>query len=107
MPTVEIESAERGWLASIGLDQNGLATVNSAATPELERALSSLLQRLLEEPLEGTLLGERRGDDLLYGLADAFGRRRPLLGMERVFGYVQGGSRAMRSAPTPPGWDEP
>src|SRR5206468_2176036 len=75
--TLEIEGAERGWLASVGLDGDGRPVVRTAATPDLERVVASRLQALLEEPFEGRLLGERRGDALLQGLAQVFGRRRP------------------------------
>jgi len=105
--TLEIEGAERGWLASVGLDAHGRPVVRAAATPDLERAIASRLQALLEEPLEGRLLGERRGETLLHGLAQVFGRRRPLLGAERAFAYVQGASHVGAHAPRPPGWDEP
>jgi hypothetical protein len=52
------------------------------------------------------MVGERRGEELLYGLATVLGRRRPLLGAERIFGYVHGGQRS-GPAERPPGWDEP
>ena len=107
MATLEIEGAEHGWLATVTAQRNGGTTVTAAATPELHQRLQALLQRLLEEPLDGRILGERRGEDLLYGLADALGRRRPLLGTERVFGYVHGGSRLAAVDPPVPGWDEP
>ena len=107
MATLEIEGAERGWLGSVALDREGLTRVSAALTPEVAQELGALLERLREEPLEGRLLGERRGEDLLHGLADAFGRRRPLLGNERVFGHVQGASRAATAGVRPPGWDEP
>ena len=106
MATLEIEGAERGWLATVTLDRDGHATVHTTVTPDVAQPLSALLQQLLEEPLDGRILGERRGEDLLYGLGQALGRRRPLLGAERVFGYVQGGSRAPREG-RPFGWDEP
>jgi len=105
--TLEIEGAERGWLATVGLDGDGRPVVRAAATPDLERVVASRLQALLEEPLEGQLLGERRGEALLHGLAQVFGRRRPLLGAERAFAYVQGSSQVGTYAPRPPGWDEP
>jgi hypothetical protein len=107
MATLEIEGAEHGWLATVAAERSGGTTVTAAATPEIQQRLQALLQRLLEEPLDGRLLGERRGEDLLYGLADALGRRRPLLGAERVFGYVHGGSRLAAADPPVPGWDEP
>jgi hypothetical protein len=106
MATLEIEGAERGWLATVALDRNGRVTVGGTVTAEVAQPLDLLLQGLLEEPLAGRILGERRGEDLLYGLAEALGRRRPLLGAERVFGYVQGGSRTGSEA-RPPGWEEP
>jgi hypothetical protein len=106
LATLEIEGAERGWLASVGLDRDGRPAIRACQPAEISAPLASLLQRLLEEPLEGTLLGARRGEDLLYGLATVFGRRRPLLGAERVFAYVAGGSRAEPAGPRPPGWDE-
>ena len=107
MATLEIEGAEHGWLATVAAARGGGTTVTAAATPEIQQRLQALLQGLLEEPLDGRLLGERRGEDLLYALADALGRRRPLLGAERVFGYVQGGSRLAAAEPPVPGWDEP
>ena len=106
MATLEIEGAERGWLATVALDRAGGVTVGETVTADVAQPLGLLLQRLLEEPLAGRILGERRGEDLLYGLAEALGRRRPLLGAERVFGYVQGGSRTTSEA-RPPGWEEP
>jgi hypothetical protein len=105
--TLEIEGAERGWLASVGLDPAGELQVRESVTADVQPPLQALLRRLLEEPFEGQLVGARRGEDLLYALADIFGRRRPLLGAERVFGYVQGGSRVPRDTPPIPGWDEP
>jgi hypothetical protein len=107
MATLEIEGAEHGWLATVTAQRGGGTKVTAAATPEIHQRLQALLQTLLEEPLEGRILGERRGEDLLYGLADALGRRRPLLGAERVFGYVHGGSRVAAAEPPVPGWDEP
>jgi len=106
MASLEIEGAERGWLASVSVDRADALVVGATASPDVEQPLRSLLQRLLEEPLDGRILGERRGDDLLYGLAQVLGRRRPLLGAERVFGYVHGGHRAP-AGERPPGWDEP
>jgi hypothetical protein len=106
MTTLEIEGAERGWLATIRLDRGDALAVSALVTPDVEQPLRALLQRLLEEPHGGRILGERRGDDLLYGLAEVLGRRRPLLGNERVFGYVPGGHRAPPGE-RPPGWDEP
>jgi hypothetical protein len=106
MANLEIEGAERGWLATVSVDRGDALAVSATVTPEVEQPLRSLLQRLLEEPLDGRILGERRGEDLLYGLAEALGRRRPLLGAERVFGYVHGGHRAP-AGERPPGWDEP
>ena len=58
MATLEIEGAERGWLASVGLDERGQPSVEAAVAPEIAPLLSSLLQSLLEQPLEGRLLGE-------------------------------------------------
>ena len=107
MATLEIEGAERGWLATVRAPAAGGVAVEAVLSPDLERQLDSLLQRLLEEPFEGAPLGARRDDDLLYGLAEVFGRRRPLLGAERVFAYVHGGSRVPAEAPPIPGWDEP
>ena len=107
MATLEIEGAERGWLATVGAAPRGGVAVEAALSPDLERQLGRLRQRLLEEPFEGSPLGTRRDEDLLYGLAEVFGRRRPLLGDERVFAYVHGGSRAARGTPPIPGWDEP
>jgi len=107
MATLEIEGAESGWLASVALGPDDLPYLHTAARAELVPDLGSLVQRLLEEPYEGGLLGARRGEALLYALADAIGRRRPLLEGERVFAHVRGGSRAEPSAPVPPGWDEP
>jgi hypothetical protein len=106
MATLEIEGAERGWLATVSVARGDELAVSATVTPDVDQPLRSLLQRLLEEPLEGRILGERRGEDLLYGLAEVLGRRRPLLGTERVFGYVQGGHRAP-AGERPPGWDEP
>ena len=40
-----------------------------------------------------TLFGILVGATVLGGLADVLGRRRPLLGDERLFGYVPGGQR--------------
>jgi hypothetical protein len=105
--TLEIEGAERGWLASVGLDLAGQPTVRAIAASEIGAALTSLLERLLAEPLEGRPVGERRGEQVLYALAEVCGRRRPLLEAERVFAYVQGGSRPEPAGPRPPGWDEP
>ncbi len=105
--TLEIEGAKRGWLASVGLDGDGRPVVRAAATPDLERVVASRLQALLEEPFDGRLLGERRGEALLQGLAQVFGRRRPLLGAERAFAYVHGAGHVGAYAPRPPGWDEP
>ncbi len=107
MATLEIEGAEQGWLATVGTDRGGGLRVQAALTADLEPRLTALLQRLLEEPYEGAVLGTRRGEDLLYGLADTFGRRRPLLGEERVFAYVNGGSRVPPDTSAIPGWDEP
>src|SRR5581483_4170921 len=104
--TLEIEGAERGWLASVRLEHGDELTVAATVTPDVAQPLRALLQRLLEEPHNGRILGERRGDDLLYGLAEVLGRRRPLLGGERVFGYVPGGQRTP-PVERPPGWDEP
>lgn len=106
MATLEIEGAERGWLATVRLGRADGLVLSATAAPEVEQPLLTLLQRLLEEPLDGRVLAERRGDDLLYALAAVLGRRRPLLGSERIFGYVPG---AHRAEPTerPPGWDEP
>jgi hypothetical protein len=106
MTTLEIEGAERGWLATVCLERDDELAVSAAVTPDVEQPLRALLRRLLEEPHAGRILGERRGDDLLYGLAEVLGRRRPLLGAERVFGYVPGGHRA-QPGERPPGWDEP
>lgn len=105
MVSLEIEGAERGWLATVSVDRGDALVVSAMLTPDVEPPLRSLLQRLLEEPLDGHILGERRGEDLLYGLADVLGRRRPLLGAERVFGYVHGGQRAP-ARERPPGWDD-
>jgi hypothetical protein len=105
--TLEIEGTERGWLGSVGLDRDDQPAIRASATSEIAAALTSLLQRLLEEPLEGRLVGERSGEHLLYALAEVFGRRRPLLETERVFAYVQGGSRPEAGGPRPAGWDEP
>jgi len=107
MATLEIEGAERGWLATVGAAASGGVAMEATLSPDVERELGTLLQRLLEEPFAGSALGARRGEDLLYALAEVFGRRRPLLGAQRVFAYVQGGSRAAPSAPPVPGWDEP
>jgi hypothetical protein len=107
MATLEIEGAEHGWLATVHAEPTGGATIAAAASPDIQGQLQSLLQRLLEEPFQGGLLGERRGEDLLYGLADTFARRRAAVGAERVFAYVHGGSRAEPSAPPIPGWYEP
>jgi hypothetical protein len=106
MSTLEIEGAERGWLATVRVERGDALVVSAAVAPDVEQPLRALLQRLLEEPHEGRILGERHGDDLLYGLAEVLGRRRPLLGSERVFGYVPGGQRA-QPGERPPGWDEP
>ncbi|HEY7064777.1 MAG TPA: hypothetical protein VII06_25110 [Chloroflexota bacterium] len=106
MATLEIEGAERGWLATVQLDRADALVLSAAATPDVEQPLLTLLQRLLEEPLQGRPVAERRGDDLLYALAQVLGRRRPLLGTERIFGYVPGAHRA-EPAERPPGWDEP
>jgi hypothetical protein len=106
MTTLEIEGAERGWLATVAVGRDGRPVVSAAVTPDVAQPLGALLQRLMEEPLDGRILGERRGEDLLSGLAQALGRRRPLLGGERIFGYVQGSSRAPREE-RPAGWDEP
>ncbi|HLH25346.1 MAG TPA: hypothetical protein VK066_22745 [Chloroflexota bacterium] len=106
MTTLEIEGAERGWLATVCLGRDDALVVRAAVTPDLEQPLRALLQGLLEQPHEGSILGERHGDDLLHGLAEVMGRRRPLLGTERVFGYVPGAPRTA-SADRPPGWDEP
>ena len=105
MATLEIEGAERGWLATVRVDRGDALVVSATVSPDVEQPLRALLQRLLEEPLDGRILGERCGEDLLYGLADVLGRRRPLLGAERVFGYVHGGHRAP-TGERPPGWDE-
>jgi len=105
MATLEIEGAERGWLATVALARAGGLVVTELSIADAGPALQALLQRLLEEPLDGRVLGEREGEDLLYGLADVLGRRRPLLGEERVFGYVQGGSRTGSSG-RPEGWDD-
>jgi hypothetical protein len=107
MATLEIEGADSGWLATVELGRDGLPKLTAVATPVMERQLTQLVQRLLEEPLDGHQLGARRGEDLLHGLADAFGRRRPLFGNERLTGYVQGASRTTESGNRPPGWDEP
>jgi hypothetical protein len=106
MAMLEIEGAERGWLATAGTNDAGDVLVREALSPEVELNVQSLIQALLEEPFEGGLLGSRRGEDLLYALATTLGRRRPLLGAERVFGHVRGGSRFESSAPPIPGWDE-
>src|SRR4051794_2974201 len=106
MTTLEIEGAERGWLATVQVERGDALVVSAAVTADVEQPLRTLLQVLLEEPHDGRILGERRGDDLLYGLADVLGRRRPLLGDERVFGYVPGGARTPPGE-RPPGWDEP
>lgn len=106
MATLEIEGVERGWLATVALDAAGQPVVRAAASAEVERAVETLVRRLLEEPVDGRLVGEERGEALLHGLADVLGRRRPLLGDERVFGYVHGASRAP-DRERPPGWDEP
>jgi hypothetical protein len=105
MATLEIEGAERGWLATVALDRLGQARVDATVTADVEQPLGQLLQRLLEEPHAGAILGERRGEDLLYALAEVLGRRRPLLGAERIFGYVAGGSRAPRDERLP-GWED-
>lgn len=106
MATLEIEGAERGWLATVALDATGRPVVRAAASAEVEHAVETLVRRLLEEPVDGRLVGEERGEALLHKLADVLGRRRPLLDDERVFGYVHG-ARQTPARERPPGWDAP
>ncbi|HZU06044.1 MAG TPA: hypothetical protein VFB73_08720 [Chloroflexota bacterium] len=107
MTTLEIEGAERGWLASVGLDPAGQLVVRAALSREVGEAVGALLEQLLQEPLDGRPLGIRRGEELLRGLALVLGRRRPLLAAERVHGYLPGVPLAAPDQPLPPGWDEP
>jgi hypothetical protein len=107
MPTLEIEGAERGWLASVVLGADGVPAVAAAVADEVARDLAGLLRQLLAEPLDGELVGVRHGDALLHALADVFARRRPLLAGERLFAYVHGSERPGPARPRPPGWDAP
>ncbi|HEY8505042.1 MAG TPA: hypothetical protein VIL46_10710, partial [Gemmataceae bacterium] len=77
MATLEVEGAERGWLASVTLDPAGTPIVSAALADNVARDLGPLLQRLLQEPLDGEPVGTRQGDALLHALADVFARRRP------------------------------
>lgn len=105
--TLEVEGAERGWLASVTLDPAGTPIVSAALADNVARDLGPLLQRLLQEPLDGEPVGTRQGDALLHALADVFARRRPLLAGERLFAYVHGSVRPGPVPERPPGWDEP
>jgi hypothetical protein len=105
--TLEIEGAERGWLASVALDGRGEPTVSAALAADVEAGLPLLLQQLLQEPLDGQHVGERRGAALLHALADVFARRRPQLAGERLFAHVVGSPRPASNVRPPPGWDDP
>ena len=104
---LEVEGAERGWLASVVLDASGEPVVAAAVAADIERALPLLLQQLMQEPLEGSIVGQRRGAALLHALADVFARRRPHIADERLFAYVHGSLRPGSTPTPPPGWDEP
>ena len=107
MATLEIEGAERGWLASVALGGDGALAVATALSMEIAQGLALLLPGLLAEPLDGAPVGTRQGDALLHALADVFARRRPLLAGERLFAYVHGSERPGPARPRPPGWDAP
>lgn len=107
MATLELEGAERGWVASVGLDSGGRPRLIAVAEPALVQPVETLLQRLLEEPAPGggviaDALGQ--GEELLQLLARAISQRRPLLRQERLHAYVAGGR--FQPPPGPLGWDE-
>lgn len=100
MAYVEIEGPDSGWVASVGFDESGTLRV-VAARDGWDDQLGRLVERLLQEPAPGGRIPGQRivpGDDeVLYDLATALRRRKPVCRGERLIGYVVGGSRYLET----------
>ncbi len=96
MASVEIEAPDTGWVASVGFDEQGAVRVLDARD-EWSGDLTRLIAKMLQEPApSGRIPGahvDPTTDDVLYDLAEALRRRKPVCRGERLNGYVSGGSR--------------
>ena len=96
MATLEVEGPDSGWVGSVGYDDQGAVRLLEARDG-WEAELLRLVARLLQEPApSGRVPGEHvqpDDEDVLYDMADALRRRKPVCRGERLVGYVAGGSR--------------